>query len=70
VNALAFNSSGHIFVGTQGGAFLSKDGGNSWMRVNDGLINTYVHALAINSNGYIFAGIGRGGVFRSMRPVD
>ncbi len=66
VFALAFNSSGHIFVGTWGGGvFRSADNGGSWTQINTGLMDTYVKCLAINSSGDIFAGT-YGGVFRSM----
>ncbi len=66
VQALAINSSGHIFAGTfGGGVFLSTDNGSSWMTVNIGLTNTNVRALAINSSGVIFAGTNGSGTFRS-----
>jgi len=64
--ALAINSAGHIFAGTNGGIFRSTDNGNSWTPVNTGLTNSIVYFLAINSAGHIFAGTGGGGVFRSI----
>src|SRR5438105_4974849 len=55
--ALATNSSGTLFVGTQGGGiFRSSDNGETWTGVNNGLTDTNVRALAINSLGDIFAG--------------
>lgn len=60
-NSFAFNSHGHIFVGSvkndehTGGVYRSTDRGASWTRV--GLSNTIsVAALDIASNGTIFAG--------------
>src|SRR6266566_6254561 len=64
--ALATNSSGTVFVGTQGGGiFRSSDNGETWTGVNNGLTDTNVRALAINNNGDIFAGTPGGGVYRS-----
>jgi len=69
VSALAINSSGNIFAGTNGGVFRSTNNGDSWTAVNTGLTNTNVLDLAINSNGHIFAGTGVG-VFRSTNNGD
>src|SRR5213078_3830768 len=64
--ALTTNSSGHVFVGTQGGGvFRSTDNAELWTAVNNGLTDTSVRALAINSTGHIFGGTWSGGVFRS-----
>ena len=47
--ALARNSMGHIFVGTQGGGvFRSTDNAETWTGINDGLTATNVRALAIS----------------------
>src|SRR5262245_57698647 len=63
--ALARNSIGNIFVGTQGGGvFRSIDNGESWTGINNGLTATNVRALAISSVDHVFAGT-FGGVFRS-----
>jgi ligand-binding sensor domain-containing protein len=68
VRALAINSLGTIFVGTNGGGiFRSDNDGDSWTEFNNRLSNKSVRALAINSNGDIFAGTNGGlnsGVFR------
>src|SRR5918996_363171 len=46
--ALARNSLGHVFVGTQGGGvFRSTDNAESWTAINNGLTATNVRALAI-----------------------
>src|SRR5258705_14010833 len=64
--ALARNSIGHVFVGTQGGGvFRSTDNAETWTAVNNGLTDTNVRALAINSTGHIFGGTWSSGVFRS-----
>jgi len=69
--ALASNSSGQLFVGTQGGGvFRSTDNGEAWTGVNNGLTATNVRALAINAaTGHIFAGT-FGGAFRSTDNGD
>jgi len=69
--ALATNSSGHVFVGTQGGGiFRSTDNGENWTGVNNGLTATNVRALAINAvSSHIFAGT-FSGVFRSTDNGD
>lgn len=66
VYALAINSSGHIFAGTESdGISRSKDNGNNWTQINSGLTSNYVRSLAINNSGYVFAGTNDSGVFRS-----
>jgi len=46
--ALARNSIGHVFVGTQGGGvFRSTDNAETWTGINNGLTDTNVRALAI-----------------------
>jgi len=48
--ALATNSSGHVFVGTQGGGvFRSRDNAETWTGINDGLTATNVRGLQITS---------------------
>src|SRR5258705_10206387 len=55
--ALASNSIGHVFVGTQGGGvFRSTDNGETWAGINNGLTATNVRALAISPADHIFAG--------------
>src|SRR5213592_2110592 len=55
--ALARNSIGHVFVGTQGGGvFRSTDDGETWAGINNGLTATNVRALGISSVDHIFAG--------------
>ena len=68
--ALARNSIGHIFVGTQGGGvFRSTDNAETWTGINNGLTATNVRALAISPTDHIFAGT-FGGVFRSTDNGD
>ena len=70
--ALARNSIGHVFVGTQGGGvFRSTDNAETWTGVNNGLTDTNVRALAINNaSGHIFGGTWSSGVFRSTDNGD
>jgi ligand-binding sensor domain-containing protein len=57
VLALAFNSSGYIYAGSNGnGAYLTTDNGTNWTQLYNGLTNSHVRSLAINSSGYVFAG--------------
>ncbi len=62
VNALAINSSSHIFVGSWG-LLRSTDNGETW--ASTGLANTSVTAVAINSSGHVFAGTFGQGILRS-----
>ena len=73
--ALARNSIGHVFVGTQGGGgFRSTDNGESWIEINNGLTATNVRALADQCERSHFAGTfaggSAGGIFRSGRDGD
>lgn len=55
-----------IYAGTTGGVFKSLNGGGSWNRINDGLIDKQVQALAIDpSNSEIVYAGTSGGVFKS-----
>ena len=49
--------------------FRSSDSGQTWEKINNGLLAFYIRALAISPNGHIFAGAdfigGAGGVYRS-----
>ncbi|NJS42318.1 hypothetical protein HC766_09430, partial [Candidatus Gracilibacteria bacterium] len=48
-SSLAFNAAGHIFAGTNGGAFLSTDDGEHWTPINDGLAIRKITVLAVDS---------------------
>jgi len=69
VNAIALNSNGHIFVGTDGGGvFRSVNNGDNWSRMNNGLADLRAGragSLAINSDDVIYAALGDG-LFRSL----
>ena len=67
--AVIINDSGHVFAGTDMGAFRSKDNGDKWSEINNGLPNDYVYTLAINNSGHIFAGIADNGI-RNMEVDD
>jgi ligand-binding sensor domain-containing protein len=67
VRALAINSNGAFFAGTDGGGvFRSPNSGANWTAVNFGLSNLHVFAVVSNSPGHIFAGTNGGGVSRSV----
>jgi len=67
VSSIAFNSQGHIFVGTGyyyslgTGVFYSTNGGNSWTHI--GLWGDPVFSLAFDNNGRLFAGTKSMGLF-------
>jgi hypothetical protein len=45
----------NLFAGTEEGAFLSTNNGNSWVAINNGLTNLLVSTFAMNST-YLFVG--------------
>ena len=60
VQALVFIGA-NLFAGTNGGVFVTSDGGTTWADASSGLTNGVVHALAV-SGANLFAGT-NGGVF-------
>lgn len=71
VQTLAINAVGHIFAGTANqGVFLSRDNGENWGPVIDGLENnTNIQSLVVDAEGFIFAGTDKAGAFRSRRST-
>ncbi len=61
IRAIAINSSGQIFVGTDNAIFRADNNGEKWTRINS---NTGALSLVVNSNRHIFAGT-NDGVYRS-----
>ena len=74
INALAINSSGHVFVGVNDSAvYRSTDNGANWIHTSEGIElefikNVSIYSLVLNNNGHIFAGYLN--VFRSMNNGD
>ena len=66
VSTLITNDSGHIFSGTNIGVFISKNNGDNWTEVNNGLTRLGVRSLAINDSGHIFAGTNNNGISRTF----
>ena len=66
IHAIAFNSTGTVFVGTEAGVYRSTNDGGNWTEINNGLniYNKYVVCIAINSTDHIFIGTGES-IFRS-----
>ncbi|TAK64027.1 MAG: hypothetical protein EPO24_03580 [Bacteroidetes bacterium] len=61
------DSKGHLFTGTDDGVFVSKNEGERWSEVSNGLKNEFINCLTINlTREIIFAGTGGGGIFRSF----
>ena len=70
IRALAFNGSGQIFGGTNGGGiFRSTDKGITWSTMKSGLISMRLVSLVLNSSGHVLAVTRRGGLFRTIAPV-
>ncbi len=72
INALAINSDGHIFAGSNNGLVRSTGLGNKWVHIEEGLpLSSSIRSLAINSHGDIFVGIPNGvGIYRSTNNGD
>ncbi|MCL4705276.1 T9SS type A sorting domain-containing protein [bacterium] len=60
VNQSALNSDGHIYAGTDSGAFRSTDKGENWIAINTGLTSGPIGSLQVNSAGQIFASTSAG----------
>lgn len=61
---------GCILLKTFGnGVILSRDGGDHWEAINDGLANPQLHALCIDRAGYLYAGSYGSGVFRTDASI-
>ena len=54
MNSLLLNGS-NVFAGTSSSVYLSKDNGQSWTQINEGMGNQNVYSLAISED-YIYAG--------------
>jgi photosystem II stability/assembly factor-like uncharacterized protein len=65
VRTLSVSSDNKIFVGTNYGAFLSENNGETWSDKNNTLLNTYINVLTINSSNNIYASVWAGGISRS-----
>ena len=65
--SLKIDGDGDVFAGTwDAGAFVSKDGGDSWTAINSGLgTHLMITSLAITNDGAVIAGTFDGGIFKS-----
>jgi photosystem II stability/assembly factor-like uncharacterized protein len=72
VRAMIQMNDGTLFAAAfNAGIFRSKDGGATWMAVNNGLTDFRVGSLGANrSNGFLFAGAHAGRIFRSTDGGD
>ena len=67
MRSLAVNSNGDIFARSDvDGGYVSKDNGNTWTKIDNGLDCEWVMTFFIDSKGYIYAGTWQNGVFRSI----
>ena len=69
VTGISHDSQGRLFVvtgsGSRGdGAFRSIDGGNTWITINNGILDTNLQAIIIDANDTLF--VGSNGVYRSV----
>jgi hypothetical protein len=58
MNSIAFdpNESDILYAGTDGGAYISYDGGMTWGQVNNGLIgSTVVYSIAVDKESNVYA---------------
>jgi photosystem II stability/assembly factor-like uncharacterized protein len=58
VNTLAIdpNDPEIIYAGTDGGAYISFNGGQTWGQINDGLLGaTVVYSIAVDKDGDVYA---------------
>jgi photosystem II stability/assembly factor-like uncharacterized protein len=78
VTSMAITPDNTIYIGctyehgTQGGVFLSPDGGETWELINAGLNNFYVEMLELSPDGYLYLGARHEyghPLFRSAEPV-
>ncbi|MFH0734039.1 MAG: T9SS type A sorting domain-containing protein [bacterium] len=60
---------GKIFIGTTNGVLKSEDGGNSWVNINDGLLDLYVNSITVLGEN-VYAGTEEAGVFVSTNWGD
>ncbi|MDJ0729230.1 MAG: hypothetical protein QNJ33_04480 [Crocosphaera sp.] len=66
ITALAMDSQGRIFAGTDEGIFRWSETKEAWNQINKGLTHQQITALAIDSHDRIFAATSAGFVFRSL----
>ncbi len=58
VNSLAIdaNNPDTIYAGTDGGAYVSFDGTNTWNKINDGLLGAkVVYSIVVDSDSNVYA---------------
>jgi hypothetical protein len=55
----------YLFASSQNGVFRSGDGGDKWVRINNGLKDSFVFSLEVSGK-KVFAGTERKGVFMSL----
>lgn len=68
---ITINDNGYIFAGTQtNGMFLSTDSGITWIKKNNGLLDTNILSSVSNGTGDIFVGTLAEGIHRSTNNGD
>lgn len=57
-------SSNTIYAGTRNGMYISTQGGDNWMSMNEGLVDSNVTSLGVYSDHYLYAGTNLAGMYR------
>ncbi|MGB3300221.1 MAG: hypothetical protein WBA76_18315, partial [Phormidesmis sp.] len=65
ITCLLAMKNGHVFAGTSSGLFISKNGGQRWQAVDQGLPTVAITCLGSDGSAQIFAGTAKHGIFRS-----
>jgi hypothetical protein len=68
VNTLAIdpNNVGNIYAGTDGGAYVSFNGGLGWSQINDGFLGaTVVYSIVVDKDSNVYAATPYG-IFKLM----
>jgi hypothetical protein len=58
MNSIAFdpNTPATLYAGTDSGAYVSFDGGQTWNEINDGLLSaTVVYSIVVDQDGNVYA---------------
>lgn len=67
VTSMEFTSKGELLAGTRLGIFASTDGGETWISLDNGLLNPWITSIEEGPNGRIYIGVTSNGVFKWMR---
>jgi len=71
IQAISATENGTLFVGTDYGLYRSRDEGETWTQLDQGLFNQNIHVLAVDpvENDVVYAGTA-GGIFKTENGGD